>query len=135
MSVIVACLFAITCSCLMLHVTGSEAEPSPNEYSPDKASSLITLRAPSFTHGRRRGGTNLWQSARKYIRRSGTKGPTINDQGAKEKSIMIFFLAKAFLNFFPRKGLSYSFFLEVGLQNVFFSIFSAPFPRSLMVVP
>ena len=62
----------------MLHVIGSEAEPSPNEYNPDKANSLITLRAPSFTHGRRRGGTNLWQSARKYMRLHSKRNDLLN---------------------------------------------------------
>lgn len=54
-----------------LNKKGSSDEPSPNDYESWRSDGVLAKRAPSFTHGLRRGGTVLWPSSEGY----NTPGP------------------------------------------------------------
>ena len=43
--------------------SGSDRDPSPNDYNPESADRQIHTSAPSFSHGFKRWGSTLWHNA------------------------------------------------------------------------
>ncbi len=52
------------CSVLFVDFNaGSESEPSPTDYDMHRSNTVLMPRAPSYSHGLRRGGSVMWNSA------------------------------------------------------------------------